>query len=327
MNKFKSLLLLCMVFAFASMSNQGYCNGDPVAAFDLADCTTTITSTSEECAVDDLTYTLSVTVSTTNAETVAVTVTGTAGAAYGPTTVNGTYTGGVVTVDFPSIPDGTTAVSISALSSGSACGTPTTATTGSATHSTCASGCQNCFEVDAMIQDENDSAEGGEVCGTVTETFEVGNDLTANGTIGSATLPNRNVTFEFGNSATMTGGFEVFAGSEFLCTNAPISCAATLAPESETTFSAPVTVDAQVKIMPNPVTNIARIQYNIAQEGAVQVAVFDMKGNQVAVVANGTQASGMHTVEFNSSNLSAGFYYLTVRTANSQTTERLVIVK
>lgn len=320
MNKIKSLLLFCMVFAFAAfpLSNQGFCNGDPIIDYYLADCTATITSTMDDCTTPG-SYTLTITVTTTNADDVDIAL---SDGQTGNFAFDGT---GTATATF-TIMGGPNTITITATSNGAGCTTPATGTTGSHT-STCTSPCQNCFAGNADIQDANGyPMEGGEVCGTTTELFEVGLVLNCDGMIGSAALPNRNVTFEFGDCANLVAGFEVFAGSEFLCTNAPISCVPFTENDNATSFAVP-TSNVEVKIAPNPVTNIARISYELPEEGTTQVSVFDLKGNRISVIASGYQASGIHTVDFDASNLAGGFYYLTVQTANTQVTERMVIVK
>lgn len=327
MNKFKSLLLLCLGFAFMAfpMGNQGFCNGDPIAIETFAPCTADI-AVSQVCNPNG-SATVTITVSNSTGDDATASVSG---------SVNGTYTtspaalgmaNGDFTVTIPAPTAGEMlTISVNVSSSTMACDGATIAFTGNpyAVNDCAPMGCQNCFSGNADIEDANGfPMEGGEVCGDATELFEVGQELNSDGTIGSMVA--RDVTFEFGTSANLVAGFEVFVGSEFLCTNAPISCA-TLAEDNTTSFTAPA-ANVQVKIAPNPVTNIARISYDLPQEGTAQVSVFDLKGNQIAVIASGYQASGVHTVDFDASNLAGGFYYLTVQTANTQVTERMVIVK
>lgn len=317
-----------MGFAFVALplSNQGFCNGDPLNInYYLADCTTTISSTSDDCDGSGP-YSLSITITTTNAEMVDVSIQENGGA-YNDAMTNVAYVGMTVTVTFTNIPITVTNIDITATSSGSGCTTPGTGETGNHMADCSVQGCQNCFAGNAMIQDANGVAEGGEICGTVTETFEVGGELTCNGTVGSAALPNRTMVHGFGTSAEYSAGFEVFVGSDFTSMPATVNCAPLVEDNHDTRFTAAPITDMQVKIAPNPVTNIAQIQYNIAEEGRVLVSVFDLKGNRVAVIANGNQMTGTHTVDFDASNLVGGFYYLTVQTANTQVTERMVIVK
>lgn len=316
-----------MGFAFVALplSNQGFCNGDPLNInYYLADCTTTISSTSDDCDGSGP-YSLSITITTTNAETVDVSIQENGGA-YNDAMTNVAYVGMTVTVTFTNIPVTVTNIDITATSSGAGCTTPGTGEAGNHM-ADCTSGCQNCFTGNAMLQDANGAAEGGEICGTVNETFRVSGDLTSNGTIGSPALPNRVQVHEFGNCAEYTGGFEVFLGSDVTIMPASVTCPEppSIGHDHDSRFTA--TPTTQVKISPNPVTNIAQIQYNIAEEGRVLVSVFDLKGNRVAVIANGNQMTGTHTVDFDASNLVGGFYYLTVQTASTQVTERMVIVK
>jgi hypothetical protein len=308
MNKFKSLLLLCMVFAFAAfpLSNQGFCNGDPVSADNFfADCDATIdvNAITETCDGSGP-YSMSVTVTTSNADDVDVTIQDNA-SAY-TQTVSGTFAAGTVTVTFTSIPVTSTDFMITTSVTGANCGTAA-GTPVSSYVVNCAGGCQTCFAGDATLQtsDVCAASDADEICGNATETFDVGGNAIADVTVGCNVT--RDVTINHGGTLDMGAGFEVFLGSTFTTTNSPASCAA-IAEENNTSFNSTPSTDAQVKITPNPVTNIAQIQYNMAVEGRVQVSVFDMKGNRVAVVANGNQVSGIHTVDFDASALTSGFY-------------------
>ncbi len=64
---------------------------------------------------------------------------------------------------------------------------------------------------------------------------------------------------------------------------------------------------------PNPFNPITRIKYAIAEEGDVQLSVYDISGKLVSVLQNSFQRPGSYSVEFNGSGHSSGIYWCTLR--------------
>ena len=56
--------------------------------------------------------------------------------------------------------------------------------------------------------------------------------------------------------------------------------------------------------------NAATIRYGLAEEGPVCFTVYDLLGRRVAVLVDGIQTPGKHTVRFEASYLPSGLYLL-----------------
>jgi hypothetical protein len=78
---------------------------------------------------------------------------------------------------------------------------------------------------------------------------------------------------------------------------------------------------------PNPFNPTTQIRYQLSASGHVRLSVYDVLGRQVALVAEGTYAAGMHQVTFDASNLASGVYVYRLETDGSVFTRTLLLVK
>ncbi|MBI2420175.1 MAG: S8 family peptidase [Ignavibacteriales bacterium] len=81
---------------------------------------------------------------------------------------------------------------------------------------------------------------------------------------------------------------------------------------------------------PNPFNPETVIRYQIAVTSPVTLSVYDVLGNQVAVLVNGIQQAGPHEVAFSSAfvkNLSSGIYLYQLRAGASVLTNKMVLMK
>jgi hypothetical protein len=56
----------------------------------------------------------------------------------------------------------------------------------------------------------------------------------------------------------------------------------------------------KIKNTPNPFSNQTNINYELVNTSKVDLIVYDVSGNQIAVLVNGIQEKGIHSIEFNS---------------------------
>jgi len=72
---------------------------------------------------------------------------------------------------------------------------------------------------------------------------------------------------------------------------------------------------------PNPFNNSTFIYYTIAQEGRVELSIYDNTGRRVQTIVDNTLPSGDYNIVFNSSGLPSGVYFYVLR-SNGQTLSR-----
>ena len=83
---------------------------------------------------------------------------------------------------------------------------------------------------------------------------------------------------------------------------------------------------------PNPFNPQTTIPFKMAEDGAAQLRVFDLKGRQVRLLASGSFAAGDHPVEWNGRDdrgqeLPSGIYFVEFRTGELRQSEKLVLLR
>lgn len=78
---------------------------------------------------------------------------------------------------------------------------------------------------------------------------------------------------------------------------------------------------------PNPVPAVSKIKYSLAADGPATIAVFDVTGRQVSVLASGYQTAGTHMVVFDASALPAGMYCYRLATPVQTISKMLQVVR
>ena len=78
---------------------------------------------------------------------------------------------------------------------------------------------------------------------------------------------------------------------------------------------------------PNPFNPTTNITYNVPKSGKVKLAVYNLLGQEVAVLVNGLVSEGSHTVEFNAASLPSGTYFYRLQNGNSVSIKKMVLLK
>lgn len=76
---------------------------------------------------------------------------------------------------------------------------------------------------------------------------------------------------------------------------------------------------------PNPFNGQTR--FSLDAPGPVELAVYNLKGQQVAVLVQGERSAGWHTVAWNGSGRAIGVYLCRLQTANATLTRKLVLIR
>ncbi|MCH8568938.1 MAG: T9SS type A sorting domain-containing protein [Balneolales bacterium] len=78
---------------------------------------------------------------------------------------------------------------------------------------------------------------------------------------------------------------------------------------------------------PNPFNPATKIQYQLPQASDVRLEVFNLQGQLVAVLADGRQNAGVHTVTFDASRLASGIYIYRLRAGSFTQSQKMTLIK
>jgi photosystem II stability/assembly factor-like uncharacterized protein len=82
---------------------------------------------------------------------------------------------------------------------------------------------------------------------------------------------------------------------------------------------------------PNPFNPSTKIKYNISQPGFVQLKVYDVIGNELAILVNEEKPAGSYEVEFNSSvgslQLASGIYFYRLQIGDFISSKKMILLK
>jgi hypothetical protein len=94
----------------------------------------------------------------------------------------------------------------------------------------------------------------------------------------------------------------------------------------QTSSAAPQTF-ALSQNYPNPFNPSTKIDFTIPSNSLVQLKVYNLLGQEVATLVNGTLTSGTHTVTFDASKLSSGIYMYKITAGSFVSTRKMVLLK
>lgn len=78
---------------------------------------------------------------------------------------------------------------------------------------------------------------------------------------------------------------------------------------------------------PNPFNPSTVINYSLAKEAFVKLAVYNAIGQEVVTLVNGVQSVGAHKVTFNASSFNSGVYFYRIETADFTAMRKMLLVK
>lgn len=95
---------------------------------------------------------------------------------------------------------------------------------------------------------------------------------------------------------------------------------------AETDLQRPTEVEL-LQNYPNPFNPSTTITYRINEPAAVRLEVFNMMGQRVAVLADGSLQAGSYTVSFDATGLSSGVYFYRINTGTFTESKKMMLVK
>lgn len=78
---------------------------------------------------------------------------------------------------------------------------------------------------------------------------------------------------------------------------------------------------------PNPFNPTTKISYSLQKEGLVTIKVFDVLGNEVAVLVDEIKPEGKHEVEFNANNLPSGIYIYKMQSGKFIAVNKMILLR
>ncbi len=106
--------------------------------------------------------------------------------------------------------------------------------------------------------------------------------------------------------------------------------AAIFADSVATFVNAPQTVPQSAQLFqnyPNPFNPQTTIRYALHQAANVELAVYNLLGQKVAVLVSGRQPAGVYTAVFDGASLSSGVYIYELKTAESISRKRMLLLR
>ena len=89
-------------------------------------------------------------------------------------------------------------------------------------------------------------------------------------------------------------------------------------------------VPSQIMVVgayPNPFNPSTVISYQINQETDINISLFNLNGQIVAELFNGTQDIGIYQIDFNGEGLSSGMYIVKVSNKSEIHTQKILLMK
>ncbi len=78
---------------------------------------------------------------------------------------------------------------------------------------------------------------------------------------------------------------------------------------------------------PNPFNPTTKIQYAVSNRQFISLNVYDVLGNEIAILVNEEKSSGTYEVEWNASGLSSGLYFYQLQSVGILETKKMLLIK
>jgi hypothetical protein len=78
---------------------------------------------------------------------------------------------------------------------------------------------------------------------------------------------------------------------------------------------------------PNPFNPTTRIKYEIPQLTNSSLMVYDVLGNEIAILVNEEKSAGIYDVEFDATGLPSGIYFYQLKVENYIQTKKMMVIK
>jgi hypothetical protein len=78
---------------------------------------------------------------------------------------------------------------------------------------------------------------------------------------------------------------------------------------------------------PNPFNPSTKIRFTVPEAGLVTMKVYDLLGQEVAILVNGEQIAGVYEVTFDAAQFPSGIYFYTINAGDFVATKKMILLK
>ncbi len=78
---------------------------------------------------------------------------------------------------------------------------------------------------------------------------------------------------------------------------------------------------------PNPFNPVTRVQYYLPERQRVRISVFDASGRMVAMLVDGVEDEGEHSVQWKASGCASGIYFCRLEAGDRASTKKIVLIR
>ncbi len=78
---------------------------------------------------------------------------------------------------------------------------------------------------------------------------------------------------------------------------------------------------------PNPLKAVTNIQYGLPKAAQVRINLYNISGQKVDVLVDGSQEAGYYSIDFNADNLAGGIYFYRIEANDFSQTRKMILVK
>jgi len=181
-------------------------------------------------------------------------------------------------------------------------------------------------EADNLVKNDSDVIDGN---------YVAGNAITSAGIINSGAK----VKFVAGSTITLLSGFHAKGGTDFTAmideceptsdlTESPTTTERNTASTTDVLDSENSLQQNNLLVRPNPFRGYATIDYELAEASPIWLGLHDLTGKVLHVFVNQSeQVAGKHQYNLSNVELPSGAYWVSMRTANTVITKKVLVLK
>jgi len=78
---------------------------------------------------------------------------------------------------------------------------------------------------------------------------------------------------------------------------------------------------------PNPFNPLTRVRYELAQVARIRLAVYDLLGREVALLADAHRPAGSHETVYHAEGMASGVYFLRLQAGEEEDLRKILLIK